>query len=84
MDPKLVDVILSFKRSIVPTLDIKLGVQVAESLTLSAICRVLGFTDKTSVWTKRAQDQKNFADAEDALMHFLEIRLKTYMDSRTS
>lgn len=82
LDPKLVTVILSFKKAILPTLAERLDHLLGESLIMSAVDRLLGFTDDTFVHAKTEQQQKNFAEAEKALMKHLETRIHEYVRTR--
>lgn len=82
LDPKLVEVILAFKMSILPTVANKIGANLTESLILSAVCRKLGFTDDTFVLAGSEQQRKDLADAEKTLMQFVETRFKNYQAER--
>lgn len=84
LDPKLVTVILSFKKAILPTLAERLDHLLGESLIMSAVDRLLGFTDDTFVHAKTEQQQKNFAEAEKALMKHLETRIQEYVRTRSA
>lgn len=84
LDPKLVTLILSFKRTILPTLVGRLGLLLGESLVMSAVDRLLGFTDETFVQAKNEQQKQHFQEAEKALMMHLETRFKEYVRNRTT
>lgn len=84
LDPKLVSVILTFKKAILPTLAEKLDLILGESLIMSAVDRMLGFTDDTFVQVKTEQQQKNLAEAEKALMKHLETRFHEYLRTRSA
>lgn len=84
LDPKLVAVILAFKKRILPTLAGKLDLNLAESLIMSAVDRMLGFMDDTFIHVKTEQQQKNLAEAETALMKHLETRFHEYMRTRSA
>lgn len=84
LDPKLVSVILAFKKAILPTLAEKLDLILGESLIMSAVDRMLGFTDDTFVQVKTEQQQKNLAEAEKTLMKHLETRFHEYLRTRSS
>ncbi|KAF3761021.1 hypothetical protein M406DRAFT_358446 [Cryphonectria parasitica EP155] len=84
LDPKLVNVILSFKKSILPTLAEKLDPLLGESLIMSAVDRLLGFTDDTFVQSKSEQQKQHFAEAEKALMKHLETRFGEYVRNRSA
>lgn len=82
LDPKLVQVILNFKRVILPTLEKKLDSLLGESLIMSAVDRLLGFTSDTFVQSKNDVQKANFAEAEKALMNHLETRFAEYVRNR--
>lgn len=84
LDPKLVTLILSFKKTILPTLVGRLGQLLGESLVISAVDRLLGFTDETFVQAKNEQQKQHFHEAEKALMMHLETRFKEYIRNRTT
>lgn len=84
LDPKLVTVILTFKKAILPTLADKLDLILGESLIMSAVDRMLGFMDDTFIHVKTEQQQKNLAEAEKALMKHLETRFHEYMRTRST
>lgn len=84
LDPKLVTLILSFKRTILPTLVGRLGLLLGESLVMSAVDRLLGFTDETFVQAKNEQQKQHFHEAEKALMMHLETRFKEYVRNRAT
>lgn len=82
LEPKLVELILTFKSSILPTLAGKLNALLGESLIMSAVNRQLGFTDKSFVETTTELQKKNFAEAENTLMLHLENRFTQYRKDR--
>lgn len=84
LDPKLVNVILAFKKTILPTLAEKLDSILGETLIMSAVDRMLGFTDETFVIVQTEQQQKNLAEAENALMKHLETRFHEYLRTRST
>lgn len=84
LDPKLITLILSFKKTILPTLADKLGMLLGESLVMSAVDRLLGFTEETFVQAKNDQQKQHFSEAEKALMMHLETRFKEYVRNRST
>ncbi|KAJ4395964.1 hypothetical protein N0V93_000180 [Gnomoniopsis smithogilvyi] len=82
LEPKLVELILNFKSTILPTLAGKLNELLSESLIMSAVNRQLGFTDESFVETTTELQKKNFAEAENALMSHLETRFNQYRRER--
>lgn len=84
LDPKLVSVILAFKKTILPTLAEKLDSILGETLIMSAVDRMLGFTDETFVIVQTDLQQKNLAEAENALMKHLETRFHEYLRTRSA
>lgn len=82
LEPKLVELILNFKSTILPTLAGKLNELLSESLIMSAVNRQLGFTDESFVETATELQKKNFAEAENALMSHLETRFNQYRRER--
>lgn len=82
LEPKLVELILNFKSSILPTLAGKLNALLGESLIMSAVNRQLGFTDESFVETTTELQKKNFAEAENTLMLHLETRFNQYRRDR--
>lgn len=84
LDPKLVNLILSFKKTILPTLVGRLGSLLSESLVMSAVDRLLGFTNDTFVQAKNEQQKQHFEEAERALMMHLETRFKDYVRNRAT
>lgn len=84
LDPKLVAVIMAFKRTILPTLVGRLGSLQGESLVMSAVDRLLGFTDETFVQAKNEQQKQHFHEAEKALMLHLGTRFRDYVKNKTT
>ncbi|CAN8106410.1 unnamed protein product [Discula destructiva] len=84
LDPKLVQVVMKFKKSILPTLAVKLNANLAECLILSAVNRKFGLTDNTFVQAKTDQQRKNYEEAERALMQHLETRFNQYRNDRAN
>lgn len=82
LDPKLVDVIKQYKELSQQVLKPQLGPLHAEILVMSAVNRVLGFTQETIV-PKTAQNMKlGLTEAEDALMNSLRPRIDSYLRSK--
>lgn len=82
LDPKLVALIMNFKKTILPTLVERLGLLLGESIFLSAVDQLLGFTDESFVQAKNDQQKQHFQEAEKALMMHLETRFKDYVKNR--
>lgn len=83
LDPKLVALIMNFKKTILPTLVERLGLLLGESIFLSAVDQLLGFTDESFVQAKNEQQKQHFQEAEKALMMHLETRFKDYVRNRS-
>ncbi|KAJ9141754.1 Forkhead domain-containing protein [Pleurostoma richardsiae] len=84
LDPRLVAVVLRFKSSMVDILKGKLGQQKSEALVLSAIDRVLGFTERSMMHTESETERKEFADAENVLMGGMRQRIDEYVLAQTA
>lgn len=82
LDPQLVLVIMRFKASMLEIIKSKLGAQKSEVLILSAIDRVLGFTEKTVTYTESEAERKEFADAENILIPALKAKIDEYLRSQ--
>ncbi|KAK3373389.1 hypothetical protein B0T24DRAFT_575799 [Lasiosphaeria ovina] len=67
LHPQLVQALLAFKHSMIKTLEPSVGPLWAERLILSAVDRVLGFTDKSTVPGTEAE-KKQLESAESALI----------------
>jgi hypothetical protein len=66
--PALLETLLEFKASMVETLKGKLGDLAAEALLLSAMDRVLGFSDKSTMQPTDDKTRKEYEGAEGILM----------------
>ncbi|KAK3684891.1 hypothetical protein B0T22DRAFT_428231 [Podospora appendiculata] len=71
LHPGLVSGLLQFKTKMAKTLDPKLGQLKAERLIMSAIDRVLGFSDQSTAQATEAE-KKEFDNAENVLMKAIE------------
>jgi hypothetical protein len=68
LQPELLQVLLKFKADMMGALNTKLGELPAEALLLSAMDRVLGFSDKSSTQPADDKERKELATAEDMLI----------------
>lgn len=84
LDPELVALVVKFKKAILPTLAEKLDPILGESLIMSAVDRMLGFTDDTFVYVNTEQQQKNLKAAEETLMQHIETRFHVYLKDRAA
>lgn len=82
LDPKLIQVVFHFKRYMLPTLETKLGSLVGETLILSAVNRLLGFTDESFVRSTSDVQKADYAQSEKMLMMHLEARFAEYVRNR--
>ncbi|KAG8168856.1 hypothetical protein KVR01_001605 [Diaporthe batatas] len=82
LDPKLVDVIKQYKELSQQVLKPQLGPLHAEILVMSAVNRVLGFTEETIVPQTAQNTKLGLKEAEDALMNSLRPRIDSYLRSK--
>lgn len=79
LDPKLVEVIQSYKRLSQQVLIPQLGQPLAEILVMSAVNRVLGFTTESIVPPTSPTQKGGLMEAEDALINSLRPRVDAYL-----
>lgn len=82
LDPKLVEVIQQYKTLSHQVLAPKVGQLQAEILVMSAVNRVLGFTDDTIIPRTTQSTKLGLREAEDALISSLRPRIDKYIRER--
>ncbi|KAL1874904.1 hypothetical protein Daus18300_003445 [Diaporthe australafricana] len=82
LDPKLVEVIQQYKTLSQQVLAPKVGQLQAEILVMSAVNRVLGFTDDTIIPRTTQSTKLGLREAEDALISSLRPRIDMYIRER--
>lgn len=75
LDVQVVQVVHRFMSDARGVLDTKVNQQKAEALIMSAVDRVLGFTEKTMVHSDQEHERTEFANAEIQLMNGLRDRI---------
>ncbi|TPX15701.1 uncharacterized protein E0L32_000035 [Thyridium curvatum] len=78
LDPKLISILTTFKAGWVDTLKPKLGQPKSEALLLSAIDRVLGFTDKSIMHPANDTEKEEFEQAENLFMPHIKQQVEQY------
>jgi len=81
LDPKLVEILGNFKAKWVDELKLTPFRQKSESLLLSAIDQVLGFTDRSMMHPVNDHEKKEFDDAEKLLMPLIRKKVEEYQRS---
>ncbi|KAJ0107135.1 hypothetical protein J7T55_014665 [Diaporthe amygdali] len=82
LDPSLIDVIQQYKRLSQQVLIPKVGQLQAEILVMSAVNRVLEFTDDTIIPRTAVSTKLGLKEAEDALINSLRPRIDTYLRNK--
>lgn len=82
LDPKLVELVQQYKKLSMEIIIPRVGTARGEILIMSAINRVLGFTDESIMSYKGEKNKEHLVDAEKALMQSLKHRIDTYLRCR--
>lgn len=82
LDPKLVELVQQYKKLSMDIIIPRVGPARGEILIMSAINRVLGFTDESIMSYKGEKNKEHLVDAEKALMQSLKHRIDTYLRCR--
>lgn len=82
LDPKLVELVQQYKKLSMEIIIPRVGAARGEILIMSAINRVLGFTEESIMSYKGEKNKEHLVDAEKALMQSLKHRIDTYLRCR--
>ncbi|ROW13370.1 hypothetical protein VPNG_05535 [Cytospora leucostoma] len=82
LDPKLVELVQQYKKLSMEIIIPRVGLARGEILIMSAINRVLGFTDESIMSYKGEKNKEHLVEAEKALMQSLKHRIDTYLRCR--
>ncbi|ROV87175.1 hypothetical protein VMCG_10661 [Cytospora schulzeri] len=82
LDPKLVELVQQYKKLSMDIIIPRVGAARGEILIMSAINRVLGFTEESIMSYKGEKNKEHLVEAEKALMQSLKHRIDTYLRCR--